>query len=132
MSFLSGLKVFGEDIAKAFAWFGSPKGQAVVASGEAVAEVIAPASAPIVNLFNMWAARAYNIESIAVAAGKTTGSGADKAAAVIAAVTPDALQFAEQAGLGQRTAEQIKAANDAVVAFINAMTAPGTVPVKAA
>lgn len=125
MSFLSGLKVFGEDIAKAFAWFGSPKGQAVVASGEAVAEVIAPASAPIVNLFNSWAAKAYNIESIAVAAGKATGTGADKAAAVIAAVTPDALAYAEQAGLGQRTAEQIKAANDAVVAFINAMTAPG-------
>ena len=124
MSFLSGLKVFGQDIEKAFAWFGSPKGQAVVAAGEATVEAIVPASAPIVSLFNSWAAKAYNIESIAVAAGKATGTGPDKAAAVMSAVTPDILTYAQQEGLPARTAAQIQTANNAAVAFIKAMTEP--------
>lgn len=123
MSFLSGLKVFGTDIEKAFAWFGSPKGQAVVATGEAAAEIIAPASAPIVNLFNAWSARAYNIESLAVAASQAKGTGPNKAAAVMSAIAPDLLQYARQGGLSPRTEAQIQAANTAVIAFINAMTA---------
>lgn len=124
MSFLSGLKVFGSDVVKVFAWFGSPKGQAVVAAGEAVAETVAPASTPIVNLFNSWAARAYNIESIAVAAGQGTGTGPEKAAAVMTAIGPDLQQYVQEAGVSARTAAQIQAANNALVAFINAMTQP--------
>lgn len=124
MSFLSGLKVFGTDMVKAFAWFGSPKGQAIVATGEGLLESLVPVSTPIVNLFNTWAAKAYSVEALAVAAGKATGSGADKAAAVLTSVTPDVLQYAQQAGLSARTAAQIQAANDALVAFINAMTSP--------
>lgn len=124
MSFLSGLKVFGTDIEKAFAWFGSSKGQAVVAAGEAVAEAVAPASTPLVNLFNTWAQKAYNIESLAVAAGQNTGTGAQKAALVDAAIAPDILQYAQAAGVSPRTAAQIQAANDAAIAFIHAMTDP--------
>lgn len=124
MSFLSGLKVFGSDIEKAFAWFGSTKGQIVVAAGESLVEGVVPASTPLVNLFNTWAAKVYNVESLAVAAGKATGTGADKAAAVLTAVVPDVLQYAQQAGLASRTAEQLQTANTALVTFINAMTAP--------
>lgn len=124
MSFLSGLKVFGADIEKAFAWFGSAKGQAVVAAGEAVVESVVPASTPIVNLFNAWAQKAYTIEALASAAGKSTGTGVDKAELAIKTVTPQVLQYAQQEGLPQRTAAQIQAANDAVIKFINAMTAP--------
>lgn len=124
MSFLSGLKVFGTDIVKVFSWFGSAKGQAVVAAGEAVVETIVPASVPIVNLFNTWAEKAYTVESLAVAAGKASGTGADKAAMVLGSVTPQVLQYAQQAGVPQRTAAQIQAANDAAIAFIKAMTEP--------
>lgn len=124
MSFLSGMKVFGTEIEKAFAWFGSAKGEAVVASGEAVVEAAIPASVPIVNLFNEWAAKAYSVESLAVAAGKATGTGADKAALVDAAIAPTVLQYAQDAGLSARTAAQITAANNAAIAFINAMTQP--------
>jgi hypothetical protein len=122
MSFLSGLKVFGTDVEKAFAWFGSPKGKLVVSTGEAVVEAIIPASAPIVDLFNAWAAKAYTVEALAVAASQTTGTGADKAAMVLSSVTPTVLQYSKQEGLSDRTAAQIQAANDAVVKFINAMT----------
>lgn len=124
MSFLSGLKVFGKDIEKGFAWFGSPGGQAIVAAGEGVVEAIAPASVPIVGLFNEWAKKAYNVEALAVAASQGTGTGPDKAALVMQAVTPVVLQYAQQEGVSARTAAQIKAANDAVVAFIKALTEP--------
>lgn len=124
MSFLSGLKVFGTEIEKAFAWFGSSKGQIVVAAGEGLLEGVVPASTPIVNLFNAWAAKAYNIEALAVAAAKATGTGAEKAAAVLTAVTPDVLQYAQQSGVSARTAAQVQTANTALVTFINAMTAP--------
>jgi hypothetical protein len=124
MSFLSGLKVFGTDIEKAFAWFGSSNGKAVVAAGEAVVEAVAPASTPLVNIFNAWAAKAFNVESLAVAAGQNTGTGPQKAALVMAAVAPDILQYAQEAGVSARTAAQIATANTALIAFIDAMTSP--------
>lgn len=124
MSFLSGLKVFGSEIEKAFAWFGSPSGKTIVAAGEAVLEGVIPATAPIVDIFNGWAAKAYTVESLAVAAAKTNGTGTDKASMVISSVTPQVLQYAQQQGLSPRTAAQIQTANNAVIAFINAMTQP--------
>jgi hypothetical protein len=124
MSFLAGIKVFGTDIEKAFSWFGSTKGQAVVAGGEATVEAIVPASTPIVDLFNEWAAKAYNVEALAVAAGQATGTGEEKAALVSQAIAPVVLQYAQSAGLPARTAAQIAAANTAAISFINAMTQP--------
>lgn len=124
MSIFSGLKVFGSKVENIFAWFGSPKGQAVVATGESFLEIAVPQSAPIVDLFNAWAQKAYTVEALAVAAGKATGTGADKAVLAISSITPTVLQYAQQAGLPQRTAAQIQAANDAAVAFIKAMTEP--------
>lgn len=126
MSFLSGLKVFGTDIEKAFAWFGSSKGQATVAAGEAVVEAVAPVSTPIIDLFNTWAKKVYEVEALGVAAGQATGTGAEKAALVISAVTPEVVAGAQQLGVPARTAAQITAANNAVVAFLNAMTGPAT------
>lgn len=124
MSFLSGMKVFGTDVEKAFAWFGSPKGKVVVAAGEGLLEAAVPATIPAVDLFNIWAQKAYTVESLAVVAGKSTGTGADKADLAISSITPDVLQYAQQEGLSTRTAAQIQAANAAVITFINAMTAP--------
>lgn len=124
MSFWSGIKVFGKGVEEVFAWFGSPKGQAEVATGEAVLKAFIPAAAPIVDLFNVWAAKAYNVEALAAAAGQAKGSGADKAVLALSSVTPQVLQYAQQEGLPPRTAAQIQTANDAVIAFINAMTQP--------
>lgn len=123
MSFLSGLKVFGTDIEKAFSWFGSPTGQAIVSTGETLLEAAVPESIPVVNLFNTWAAKAYNVEALAAAAGKATGSGADKATLALSSITPLIVQYAQAEGLPPRTAAQIQTANNAAIAFINAMTA---------
>ncbi len=122
MRFLSGFKVFGKDIEKAFTWFGSSNGQRTVAAGEAVIETIYPASEPIVALFNAWAKKAYAVEALAVAASQSTGTGVAKASLAMQTVTPQVLAYAQAEGLAPRTAAQIQAANDAVVAFIKAMT----------
>lgn len=124
MSFLSGLKVFGQDIVKVFSWTMSPKGQAIVSTGEAIVETAFPVSVPIINLVNAWFAKAYQVETLAVAASQATGTGAEKAALALQTITPQILAYAQQEGLAPRTAAQIQAANQAVVAFINAMTQP--------
>ena len=122
MSFLTGLKAFGKDIVKVLAWPASPTGQKVVGVVEGVVETAFPASMPIVALFNSWAQKAYTIEAVAVAASQTSGTGAQRAGAVMNAVVTDVLSYAAQEGVSPRTVAQIQAANDAVVAFINAMT----------
>lgn len=124
MSFLSGMKVFGTDMEKAFAWFGSPKGKVVVAAGEGLLEAAVPASIPVVDLFNVWAQKAYTVESLAVAASQAKGTGADKAVLAISSITPTVLQYAQAEGLPARTTAQIQTANDAAIAFIKAMTEP--------
>ena len=122
MSFLTGLKAFGHDIEKVFAWTSSAQGQAVVAAAEGVVEIAAPASIPIVGLINTWMQRAFSIESLAVAAGQSAGNGAQKAALVTQSVTPLVIQYAKDAGLAPRTADQISAANTALVTLLKALT----------
>lgn len=124
--FLQGLKVFGQDIVKLFAWMSSPQGKQIVSTGEAVVEAVVPISIPIIDLVNAWIQKAFTVESLAVTANQNSDNGAQKAAMVIAAVTPQVLTYAQQSGLSPRTAAQIQAANDAAVAFINAMTDPVT------
>lgn len=132
MSFLTGLKAFGVDIEKAFAWFGSSKGQAVIASGEAVIEAVAPVSIPIITLANSWFQKIFSVESLAVAASQGTGTGVQKAALVDQAIAPDILQYLQEAGVSAPTAAQIAEANTALVAFLNALTQPASATPSAA
>lgn len=129
MSFWSGLKVFGKDIVKVFAWAGSDKGQAILATGEGVLETLIPGTTPIINLANSWLKKAYVVEGLAEAAGKSAGNGAEKSVMAIQTITPQVLQYAQEEGLQPRTAQQIQAANDAIVAFIKAMTENPATPV---
>jgi hypothetical protein len=129
MSFLSGIKAFGKDVAHVLGWAGSPTGQKVIGVVETGVEAIVPASAPVVNLFNEWAAKAYTVEAIGAAAAANAVTGADKSIAVTEAIEPTVLQYAQSEGLSPRTAAQIQAANDAAVAFIKAMTdEPAPIP----
>lgn len=112
------------DIKKVFQWLGSAQGQKVIATGEAVAESIYPPATAVINLANTWLTEIIKTEAIGVAAGAGTGSGAQKAAMVITAESPVVLAFAQQYGLSAPTAAQIAAANDALVAFLNAFAVP--------
>lgn len=128
MSFLSGLKVFGHKIETIFSWMGSPAGQTVISAGEAVVETVAPNSIPLVNLVNAWMQKAFTVEALAVAAGQSSGTGADKAALVMQSITPQVLTYAQQSGMAPRTASQIQAANDGLITIIKALTDPAPPP----
>ncbi len=119
MSFLS---TAARDIKAVFCWLGSSKGQQVLATGEAVAEAVGAPQA-VVNIADYWIKKAITVESLAVAAGQEQGSGTTKAAAVLADVTPQVIAIAKANGLPVPTVDNISKANDALVAFLNALGA---------
>jgi len=118
---LSILNKIGADFKAVFSWLGSPKGQAVIAAGETLA-VSLGAPAALINVANNWLTEIIKAETLATAAGTQTGSGAQKAAAVLSAVTPQVLAFAQAQGVAAPTAAQIATANDSLVSFLNAFT----------
>lgn len=121
-------KKLASDFKKVFSWLGSAQGQQVIATGEALAEAIYPPATAIVNITNTWLKEAIKAEALASAAGETSGSGPQKAAMVISAVTPQVLAFAAQNGLPEPTADKLGAANTALIAFIDALTGKTETP----
>jgi hypothetical protein len=125
MSFLS---TIGKDFKSVFAWLGSAKGQAVVSTAGAVVEAIDPGLTGIVTLAEQWITKAIATESLAAAAGQQTGSGAQKAAAVLSAMEPVVAEYFPAA-----TQAELAAANTAIVAFLNAFGSPSqTAPATSA
>ena len=125
MSFKSVLDKIGADAKGVFAFLASPKGQVIVGAEEAAVEAFVPGATGLINLANIWLTEAVKTETLAVAAGSAaTGNGAQKAALTIAAVGPQAAQFAAANGLPSPTSAQLTAANNALVAFANAFTVP--------
>jgi hypothetical protein len=121
MSFKSVLATIGADVAKVFDWIGSPQGQAVITTGEGVVTTIDPALGGLVTLSNNILAEAVKVEAIAAGASKQTGSGAQKLTAVVAAVTPQVLAYAQQSGLPVPDSTKIQNAVNGIVAFANAL-----------
>jgi len=126
MSFLA---TVGKDFKAIFAWLGSTKGQAVVSGVEGTAEAVATAigaGAVVqagIDLVNKWLAEILKVESLSAAAAEQTGSGATKAAAVIAAVTPSVTAFATANGLPAPTAASLTTINTALVSVLNTLGA---------
>ena len=132
MSFLSAV---GKDIKGVFAWLGSSKGTAVVKTAEGAAEAVATAAglgAPVqagLDLLNGWLGEAIKLQAIGEAAGQTAGGGATKGAAVISTMEPQLLDFLEKNGYATANVSgQAANINNAVVALLNALGTPATVP----
>ena len=125
---MSILSTIGKDVKGLLSWLGSPKGQAVVNAGEALVEDAFPAATGAINLANTWLVEIFKAEALGEAAGTATGTDTQKAAAVIASVTPSVLTFAKTQGLGTPTAANLQSANDALVTFLEAL---GAEPAKA-
>ena len=127
---MAGLKSFletvGADAKKVFSWVGTPKAQATIAAvegvGEAVVDVVDPALAAINPLITNWTQEIFKAESLATAAGAQTGTGAQKAADVAEAITPQVVAFAQQYGLNTPTAADINTINTALVTVLNTLT----------
>lgn len=91
-------------------------------------EPIVDAAFPdIAGLYNATVAEVGNAETAAIAAGAQSGTGAQKLAAVVAAITPYFTQYAAANGLPAPTTTVITNYVNAVVASLNAIpTAPST------
>jgi hypothetical protein len=92
----------------------------VAQSAEPIVDLAFPS---VANLYNFTVQQASLAETAAQGA---SGSGAQKLAAVIAAVTPYATSALQANGVPAPTSAQITAYVNAVVASLNALPAPGT------
>jgi len=121
MSFLSAIVKVPKAI---FNFLASPKGQAVEAAvGTAAIALGAPAM--VVNLVESWITKILTIEQVAEGAGAQSGTGAQKAAAVIAAITPEVLK-----DFPDLPAQNITTINNALVTILNALTLPSVAETK--
>jgi len=99
-----------------------------------IAEPIVDLALPgIATLYNTTVTEIVNAENAAIAAGAQNGSGAQKLAAVVAAITPAFNAAMLQNGVSSHTTTTIEAYVNAVVASLNAIpaAAPAAVIEKA-
>ena len=125
---MSWLSVLGNDVKKVFGWLGSPKGQAILSAGEGLVEIADPGLTGVINITNTWLQEIFKAQALGVAAAAGATGGVQKAAMVLNSVTPQVLAFAEANKLPVPTGAKLQEANDALVAFLNALD-DTTVPV---
>ena len=123
MKFLSSI---AKPFVSIFKFLESPRGQAIISAGEGVAISIDPALAPLINLANSWMNKVVATEQIAAAAGAQSGTGTQKAAAVLTAMGPEIAKYFPNA-----TSAEIGNANTAIVAFLNAFSVGEPAPAAA-
>jgi hypothetical protein len=119
---MSFLKAIAKVPLAVFHWISSSQGQAIITAGEGVAVTLFPQLAGVVNLANAWVHKIIVTETIAEAAGSADGTGAQKAAAVLASIQPEIAKY-----FPTMTAAKIAEANSHLVAFLNAFEAPAAV-----
>jgi len=123
---MSILDTIGSDLKKFLGWMGSPKGQTIIGTGEAIVEDVLPAATGIINIANKWLTQIFTVQTLATQAGAQTGSNTEKASAVINTVGPEVISFAQSLGISAPTAAQLLTLNNLLVAFVNGFAAPGT------
>lgn len=138
MSFKSFLSAVGNDFKDVFAFLGSAKGQAAVAGVEATAVAVTTAINPIAGaaltgfetLLNAGLKEVISIEAVAAAAGAQSGTGTQKAAAVVSAIAPSTGAFLQSIGVSAPTDAQVQSLSttlsNSLVAILNAVPAPTT------
>src|SRR5580693_1962177 len=118
---MSILRSIGSETRKVFEWIGSPKGQAVISTGEGLVEDVDPPLTGLLSLANLGLAEIVKVEALAAGASQQSGSGPIKLIAVAQALTPQILAYAQKNGLATPTSAQIQAAINGLVAFGNAL-----------
>jgi hypothetical protein len=134
-SFLSGIV---HDAGKVFSFLGSTQGQNTIAAVEGTATSVATAVNPktgndlqnVSVLINQGLREVVSAESVAAQAGKQSGSGAEKAAAVTAALTPHITTVLNSLGVAQPTTDQVQkvglAVSSGIVGILNELPPPST------
>lgn len=120
-SFTSILSAVGNGLKK---FFGVATEAAVAA--EPVIDVVFPGIAP---LYNLTVAEVVKAESAAIAAGQQNGTGQQKLALVVQAITPVFREYAASTGIpSAQQAQTITNWVNAVVASLNAIPSASTPP----
>lgn len=120
-SFTSILSAVGNGLKK---FFGVATEAAVAA--EPVIDVVFPGIAP---LYNLTVAEVVKAESVAIAAGQQNGTGQQKLALVVQAITPVFQEYAASTGIpSAQQAQTITNWVNAVVASLNAIPSASTPP----
>jgi hypothetical protein len=124
---MSWLGTLGNDVKKVFGWLGSPRGQAVLSTGEGFVEAVDPALDGVVNLTNTWLQEIFKAQALATAAAANATGGVQKSAMVLNTLAPQVIAFATAQGLPIPTGVELQNANNALVAFLNALGAGSAV-----
>lgn len=98
-------------------------GVAASVAAEPIVDILFPGIAP---LYNGTVSAVAAAESAAIAAGNQSGSGPQKLAAVVTAITPIFVQYAQSNGLATPSQAVIENYVNAVVATLNAIPAVQT------
>lgn len=114
-SFKSILSDIGNGLKKFFS-----ESDKIAAAVEPIVDLAFPG---VASLYNSTVTEVGNAETAAIAAGAQSGSGPQKLAAVVAAVTPAFTQYAQANGLPVPTTTVITNYVNAVVASLNAIPA---------
>lgn len=126
MSVKSVLDKIGEDAKDVFSFLTSAKGEAITTDVEEGIEALVPGATGAITVFNNWFTEILKTQALATAAGAATGSDAQKAALVLQAITPQAVQFAQVNGLSAPTAKTLDSVNSLLVQALNAFTVAPT------
>ena len=125
---MSWLNTLGGDVKKVFTWLGSPKGQAVVGTAEGVVEAVDPALDGVISITNTWLQEIYKAQALGTAAAVGVTGGVQKSAIVLTTMTPQVIAFAKTQGLPISTSIDLQNANNALVAFLDALGAGSIAP----
>lgn len=119
---ISFVKKIGANFKSVFTWLSQPKVQNAVVAGEALAEAVADAIDPALTglnpIINNWTQEIFKAESLAAAAGSADGTGEQKAAMVLNALTPQVVQFAEANKMPVPTGDKLLQANTLLFNFL--------------
>ena len=118
LSFTSILSDIGNGLKKFFS--------AVVPFAEAAEPIVAVAFPGISALYTATVTEVANAENAAIAAGAQNGTGTQKLAAVVAAITPTFAAYAAANGMPAPTTATITTWTNAIVASLNAIPAATT------
>lgn len=122
MSFKSALSWVGHEAGAVFSWLASDKGQTTVATIEgavtagvtAVDPAAGAALAGIVSLVNVGLKQVVSAEVLSVAAAQQDGTGAQKAAAVVAALSSEVSATLQSLGVKQPTSAQVQSISQVI------------------
>lgn len=123
MSFLS---TFGKDFKAVFAYLGSSKGQATIATVEGASVAITTAINPVAGaalagieaLINGGLKQVISAEALAAAAEQQTGSGAQKAVAASVALAPQVAAVLQSLGIKEPAAAQVQSISTVIATSV--------------